>query len=527
MKKPILLSIFLIYLSPQIAWVLTNPAVIPVSSLIDINTRPENNIHSSIDKRNSIENHISINNYDNRYNPTDFLPILNPVNKSGKVSFNFQNIDLRALLQLLSDFSGYNILVSDSVTGNISIKLNNVPWTQALDTILETKGLGIKHMGNILRIAPIAELLALNKQQQDSQNMQEKLEPLNTLTIHLKYAQAASIQNMILQKSVVVNSTVSTSNSHNIDQSASLLSDRGTVLVDPRTNTIIANDTTEHLQEIDNLINKVDIPVKQVLIEARIVEAKSLFEKDLGTRLLLAGVTNNLTYANSLENGVTIKQQGINLLGNGSSASDGVGNGTNNLVNQSFATMPNAASLATIFSPNSSNLIGLEIDALEQQSQGRTISSPKIMTANYQTANIQQGVQIPYQQASSAGNTNVAFVNATLSLQVTPQITEDNFILLNINLQKDSPSNTLVVQGTPAIDTSSINTQVRMQDGATVLVGGVYVDSNQKTLNEIPWLGDIPYIGWLFKAVTNKNTKNELLIFITPRIIGDGLENVN
>lgn len=246
----------------------------------------------------------------------------------------------------------------------------------------------------------------------------------------------------------------------------------------------------------------------------------------------MAGVSGNLTIANTLENGVTINQQGINVISSGGAAGGATTGGTTaggtggatSYVNQDLG-VSNGASLAAIFSPNSNTLIGLEVDALELQNQGRTISSPKVMTANYQPANIQQGVQIPYQQASSAGNTNVAFVNATLSLQVTPQITDDGFILLNINIQKNTPSPTLQVQGTPAINTNSVTTQVRVKDGSTILVGGIYVDDQQKILEQVPYLGDIPYLGWLFKAQQTVNSKRELLIFITPRVIANSLEN--
>jgi type IV pilus assembly protein PilQ len=453
--------------------------------------------------------------------------------KSDKVTFNFQNIDVRALLQLLSDFSGYNILVSDSVTGSMSIKLNNVPWDQALQIILTTKGLGMRRDGNVIRIAPVGELDTMNKLQQEGRKTQEATEPLDTVTIRLKYSQAATIQSMIQQKgsgsagsSSDSNGSVSTGSSSGPGGSStklaqgnnanSLLSFRGSILVDTRTNTIIINDTPSHLKDIRDLIDKIDIPVKQVLIEARIVEANSNFEKDLGMRLLLAGIGGSLTYSNTLENGVTINQTGINAV-----SANPAG-----FVNQNFG-LAGGASMSTIFAPNSNTLIGLEVDALELQSQGRTISSPKVMTANYQAANIQQGVQIPYQQATSAGNTNVAFVNATLSLQVTPQITDDGYVLLNVNVQKDSPNTKLQVQGTPSIDTNSVNTQVRVKDGSTILVGGIYVDDQQKIEEQIPLLGDIPYLGWLFKSQSTKTSKKELLIFITPRIISSSLDNDN
>ncbi|MEN9946278.1 MAG: hypothetical protein RLZZ293_664 [Pseudomonadota bacterium] len=454
----------------------------------------------------------------NAANSNSSIPSLNE-NKSDKVSFNFQNIDVRSLLQLLSDFSGYNILVSDSVSGTMSIKLNDVPWDQALQIILTTKGLGMQRNGNIIRIAPMSELASFSKLEYDNQKTQEANEPLETVTVRLKYSKAEQIQSMIEKNGSGsggsgASGSASTASGEASGGKSSLLSSRGSLLVDNRTNTLIVNDTPSHLKDIMDLVNKIDIPVKQVLIEARIVEANSNFEKDLGMRLLLAGIGGSTTYSNNLENGLTINQGGIGSVS---------GNG---FINQNFG-VSGGASLSTIFAPNSNTLIGLEVDALELQSEGRTISSPKIVTANYQAATIQQGVQIPYQQASSAGNTNVSFVNATLSLQVTPQITQDGYVLLKVQVQKDSPNTKLQVQGTPSIDTNSINTQVRVKDGSTILVGGIYIDDQQNVEQKIPLLGDIPYLGWLFKSQSTKTARKELLVFITPRIVTNSLENDN
>lgn len=475
---------------------------------------------------------INVRNLSQSENSSSHIPNLNSQSKSDRISFNFQNIDVRALLQLLADFSGYNILVSDGVSGTMSLKLDNVPWDQALQIILNSKGLGMKRDGNVIRIAPASEMSALSKIQQDSDRAQEAVEPIDSATIRLKYAQATTVQTMLQQQGgaaatapVLPNPSASNAAggaaastapaSLTMGGSGSLLSPRGSILVDTRTNTLIINDTPSRLRDMRDLISKLDIPVTQVLIEARIVEANSNFERDLGTRLLLAGVGGSLTYSNTLENGVTINQTGINA----------VSADPKSFVNSDMG-VATTGSMSAIFAPNSNTLIGLEVDALELQSEGRTISSPKVMTSNYQAANIQQGVQIPYQQASSAGNTNVAFINATLSLQVTPQITDDGYISLNVNIQKNTPSS-LSVQGTPAIDTNSVTTQIRVKDGSTILVGGIYVDDQQQVQQQIPGLGDIPYLGWLFKNQVTKNNKKELLIFITPRIIANSLENDN
>ena len=474
---------------------------------------------------------INVRNLSQSENSSSHIPNLNSQSKSDRISFNFQNIDVRALLQLLADFSGYNILVSDGVSGTMSLKLDNVPWDQALQIILNSKGLGMKRDGNVIRIAPASEMSALSKIQQDSDRAQEAVEPIDSATIRLKYAQATTVQTMLQQQGgaaatapVLPNpsaanaaggAAAASTASLTMGGSGSLLSPRGSILVDTRTNTLIINDTPSRLRDMRDLISKLDIPVTQVLIEARIVEANSNFERDLGTRLLLAGVGGSLTYSNTLENGVTINQTGINA----------VSADPKSFVNSDMG-VATTGSMSAIFAPNSNTLIGLEVDALELQSEGRTISSPKVMTSNYQAANIQQGVQIPYQQASSAGNTNVAFINATLSLQVTPQITDDGYISLNVNIQKNTPSS-LSVQGTPAIDTNSVTTQIRVKDGSTILVGGIYVDDQQQVQQQIPGLGDIPYLGWLFKNQVTKNNKKELLIFITPRIIANSLENDN
>ena len=475
---------------------------------------------------------INVRNLSQSENNSSRIPSLNSQSKSDRISFNFQNIDVRALLQLLADFSGYNILVSDGVSGTMSLKLDNVPWDQALQIILNSKGLGMKRDGNVIRIAPASEMSALSKIQQDSDRAQEAIEPIDSATIRLKYAQATTVQTMLQQQGgaaatapVLPSSSAANAAgggaaaaapaSLTMGGSGSLLSPRGSILVDTRTNTLIINDTPSRLRDMRDLISKLDIPVTQVLIEARIVEANSNFERDLGTRLLLAGVGGSLTYSNTLENGVTINQTGINA----------VSADPKSFVNSDMG-VATTGSMSAIFAPNSNTLIGLEVDALELQSEGRTISSPKVMTSNYQAANIQQGVQIPYQQASSAGNTNVAFINATLSLQVTPQITDDGYISLNVNIQKNTPSS-LSVQGTPAIDTNSVTTQIRVKDGSTILVGGIYVDDQQQVQQQIPGLGDIPYLGWLFKNQVTKNNKKELLIFITPRIIANSLENDN
>lgn len=455
--------------------------------------------------------------------------------KNNLITLNFQNIEIRALLQLLSEFSGYNILISDSVNGSISLKLNNVPWDQALQIVLNSNGLGMKRDGNVIHVAPLAELTAMNKAKQDSELISNSIEAIDSLTVRLKYAQAQTVQTMLQQGY----STTAANNQQNIthyglvslvpanglpktkdndevlsQSKPSLISPRGSILVDARTNTLIINDIPNHLKEIKELIDKIDIPVKQVLIEARIVQATNSFERNLGTRLFLAGLGNSFATANTTDNAAA-------LISGGNKITNTIYNNSSKFINSDMGSYARGG-VSAIYQPNSNIIIGLEIDAMELQSEGRTISSPKVITANYQTANIQQGVQIPYQQVSSAGNTNIAFVNATLSLQVTPQVTDDGNIMLNVNIQKNAPS-IILVQSVPAIDTNSVNTQVMVQNGSTILVGGIYIDDQSVSVQQIPGLGDIPYLGWLFKAQKIKNEKKELLIFITPRVIENDL----
>ncbi|MDD3265981.1 MAG: type IV pilus secretin PilQ [Burkholderiales bacterium] len=487
-----------------------------------------------------LQNKLVINIRKKDIKPEGRIPNLNQT-KSDKITLNFQDIGIRSLLQLLADFSGYNILVSDSVSGNISLRLNNVPWNQALQIILDSKNLGMSKDGNVIHIAPSSELASISKAKQENEKSQEAIEAVDSLTIHLKYAVASTVQSMLQQGTANLAKTINAQNLSNMsnnsasglvsfaspnstnkalnikdkeDDNSSMLSERGSILIDVRTNMLIIHDTPTRLKEIKQLVDKIDVPVKQVLIEARIVQASNSFERDLGSRLLLAGLNNNIVVSNNLENALSIGGSGFtNSIYNNS--------GTGKFINSDMSTYTKGG-ISAIFKPNSNTIIGLEIDAMELQSEGRTISSPKVITANYQTASIQQGMQIPYQQVSSAGNTNIAFINATLALQVTPQITNDGNIMLNVSIQKNSPS-TMYVQSVPAIDTNSVNTQVLVKDGSTILVGGIYIDEQAVSVQQIPGLGDIPYLGWLFKTQKIKNEKRELLIFITPRVLVNDL----
>lgn len=425
------------------------------------------------------------------------------------VSFNFQNIDIRILFQLLAQIGNVNIIINDNVTGNISIQLDKVAWRTALNTILDSKGLGVIEDENVFRVAPIDEIIKINKQKIEQKNYDIVDDDFTVVTIKLKYADAKNIKEILenpLISNTILNDQLLTHEAKSSKKSKKSYINRyskGLVLLDSRTNSLIINDTKENIANMVELLKELDVPMKQILIEAKIVEASSNFEKNLGAKLLLAGMQSKaFNFTNSLNN--SIKTNTAKTLTTASNTNFG---------------FDGAPSIATIFSPNSSVLIGLELDLLELQNQGRVISNPKIITADNQAANIQQGVQIPYLQSSASGNTYVNFVNATLALNVIPHIATDKYIVLDLKINKDGPSQRVTVHGVPAIDTNSVNTTVRIEDGSTVLVGGIYIDEQMQFEQKVPWLGDIPLLGSLFKLSSKKNSKKELMVFVTPRII--------
>ncbi|WP_199052611.1 type IV pilus secretin PilQ [Aquitalea sp. ASV15] len=426
-----------------------------------------------------------------------------PQYKGDKLSLNFQNIEVRTVLQVIAEFTGLNIVTSDSVTGNITLRLKDVPWDQALDLILQTKGLDQRRNGNIINIAPREELLARDKQILEGKQQLTALEPVRSETFVLRYRSAEDFKK-ILDGSSTTSGTNNTANN-------GLLSSRGSALIDPKTNTLIINDTQSVIDKIRDLIIKTDIPVKQVLIEARIVEATDDWSKSLGVKLNVARAGSGFSLGGSVADAITSHNIGTGATTGTIPLNSGVNLGLSGTYN----------SIGAVFGAGSRAAIGLELDAMESGDKGKVLANPRIMTADRVEASIEQGTEIPYQEASSSGATSVSFKKANLSLKVTPQITPDNRVLMEIQINKDTVNSTLIVNSTPAIDTKVVKTQVMVENGGTVVIGGIYQQTLDNTTNKVPLLGDIPFLGALFRSKVEKNNRTELLVFITPRVVED------
>jgi type IV pilus assembly protein PilQ len=422
-----------------------------------------------------------------------------------KLSLNFQNIEVRTLLQVIADFTNFNVVTSDSVTGAVTLRLKDVPWDQALDIILQAKGLGMRKSGNVLWIAPKDEIAARDKQELESKASIESLETLRTQGFQMNYAKAADIATQL----VATGAGASGGGANN----ARILSERGSVISEPRTNQLFVTDIPSRLQQVQELIAKLDIPIRQVMIEARIVEADDSFGKSLGVRLG-GGVRGfNVGSVN-----------GNQVQGNFGSTYGAVATGPT-LTSQPFVSLPAnpgnalAASYAlSLFSPNASRFLSLEISALESDGKGRIVSSPRVVTADQVKALIEQGTEFPYQTATSSGATAIAFRKANLKLEVTPQITPEGNIILDLDINKDSRG-----ESTPdgiAINTKHVQTQVLVENGGTVVIGGIFEQTERDQVNKVPLLGDLPALGNLFKSRERIANKSELLIFITPRVLG-------
>ena len=411
-----------------------------------------------------------------------------------KLSLNFQNIEIRSLLQVIADFTNFNIVTSDTVTGAVTLRLKDVPWDQALDIILQAKGLGMRKTGNVLLIAPKDELAAKEKQDLESRNAIQSLEVLRTQDFKLNYAKAVDIAAGLIGTSGA--------------GATKILSARGSVISEARTNQLFVTDVPSKLEQVQALIAKLDIPVRQVLIEARIVEASDTFGKSLGVRLggqpfsLNGG--RNVSFGSSYVSGAA-----------GTTAGDFVqlpGVGQNGYPAATFAV--------SLFNSSLTRLLNLEISAAEADGKGKIVSSPRIVTADQVKALIEQGTELPYQQATSSGATSIAFRKANLKLEVTPQITPEGNIILNVDVNKDS-----VGQNTAngfAINTKHIQTQVLVENGGTVVIGGIFEQNDREDETKVPLLGDIPIMGNLFKTRTRSATKSELLVFITPKMLTNG-----
>lgn len=419
-----------------------------------------------------------------------------------RLSLNFQNIEVRAVLQLIADFTGLNMVTSDSVGGNVTLRLKNVPWDQALDIILKSRGLGMRQDGNVLLVAPQEELTAREQLELESERAIEELAPLRTEFIQVNYADANDLIGLIQA------------------EQNNLLSERGNVSIDERTNTLIIQDVASSLDSIRSLVTELDVPVKQVLIESRIVNADESFAKDVGVRF---GYSRNtgLVRREDESPGYVVggKQPGdVEYPANTAFHTDD----NENYIVDLPALPGDASALGLAIGKIGSWLLQLELSALIAEGRGEDIASPRVITANQTEAVIESGVQIPYQEASSSGATSVSFQDAVLSLRVTPQITPDDTIIMDLQVSQDTVSATTVL-GVPAINTRNVATQVLVNNGETVVLGGVYSSSDRKSVDRTPFFGDLPYVGFLFKRKTTNTTKSELLIFITPKILKDNL----
>lgn len=412
-----------------------------------------------------------------------------------RISLNFQNIQIRAVLQLLAEFTGINIVVSDQVQGSITLRLNDIPWDQALDIILKTNALDKRKTGNVLLIDKASNLLEQEKNALKAQQAVTNLAPLRSQLIQINYAKAADIA--VLLK----------------DKNNSLLSKRGTLSVDARTNTIWIQDTGAQIEEIRELVKQLDIPVKQVLIEARIVNVTKDFARDLGIRF---GISRPTHLSGTLS--------GANQLAQNVAPADVVP--LSDRLNVDLAATPVSASPASVgialAKLGDGILLDLELSALESEGRGEVISSPRLITTNQQSAVIESGEEIPYQEATSSGATAVAFKKAVLSLKVTPQITPDNKIMMDLQINQDTPS-PQTFNGVPAILTKEIQTNVLVNNGQTIVLGGIYKQDKNNSINRVPFLGNLPVVGVLFRNQSTEIKNEELLIFITPRIITNTL----
>lgn len=420
-----------------------------------------------------------------------------PNYKGEKLSLNFQSVEIRTVLQVIAEFTGLNIITSDTVTGALTLRLKDVPWDQALDIILQAKGLDQRKSGNVLWIAPRDELASKEKQELESRKQIAELEPTRTEYFALKYTKAEEMKTVLT------------------DEKQKLLSPRGSAVIVPRTNQVIVQDIPSKLEQIRELIAKTDIPVRQVMIEARIVEAEDGFSRNLGVKfhgLYLGkdgGVAGGLTTKEYTSAGGT-KYPAPALAGDKPS------------VNLPAAAIGgfNPGSIAMLLA-GSDGLLGLELSALEQDGKGKIVSSPRLVTADQVEAVIEDGQEIPYSESSQNGATSVSFKKATLSLKVTPQITPDGNVFMDVAVNKDSRGENTI--NGPAINTKQIKTKVLVENGGTVVIGGIYIEDTTNTVTQVPLLGDIPVMGNLFKNRSTSKAKRELLIFLTPRVLQSDL----
>ncbi len=437
-----------------------------------------------------------------------------------RLTLNFQDIETRAVLQLLAETSGQNIVVSDTVQGNVTLRLQNVPWDQALDIVMRTKGLDKRQEGNVIYVAPAEELAAREKQMLESQKSMTELSPVRTEYLQVNYAKASDLAALIRSQG----------------KGSSLLSDRGSLAIDERTNTLLLQDTADRLADIRRLVQTLDIPVKQVLIEARIVIVNDDFSRELGVRFGGAfvgnyGSSDGLMFVGSRGLDTDPGNTGpiINPTSPGGAGLSGTQVTTPTVNDRYMVNLPiaNPAGRLAMTLLDSDYVVDLEITAAQREGRGEVVSAPRVITANGKEAVIEQGTEIPYQESASSGATTTQFKKAVLSLKVTPQITPDDRVILDLTVSKDSVGQLLPSAtggSVPSIDTRTITTQVLVNDGQTVVLGGILETERRDTVNKVPFLGDVPGLGYLFRSKSKTDNKDELLIFVTPKILREGAE---
>lgn len=440
-----------------------------------------------------------------------------------KLSLNFQDIQVRAVLEIIADVTGLNLVASDTVQGNITLRLDNVPWDQALDLVLKSKSLDKRQVGNVLLVAPAAEIAERERQEIETRNQLQELAPLRTEFIRIRYANAADIFDLFTGDESDSDDDSGDNEGEGSQSTKGILSPRGTAIVDERTNSIILTETESKIAEFLALVEKLDVPIRQVLIESRIVVANSDFSKELGVRWGAIASSNNGGRITSIGGGLD------------SLASDGggpagffAGANETDLIENNIVDLaaPNAgAGTFGISFLNSKVLLDLELSAFESNGSAEVVSQPKVITGDKQQASIESGQSIPF-QTTDDGDVSIQFEEAVLRLDVTPQITPDDRIIMDLIITQDSVSGEEIISNTssvPIIDTTELETQVLVADGQTIVLGGIYQQTTSSTTDKVPFFGDIPYVGRLFRRNTNSNEKQELLIFITPRILSDSL----
>ncbi|MBY0445453.1 MAG: type IV pilus secretin PilQ [Burkholderiales bacterium] len=432
---------------------------------------------------------------------------IKPAFKGEKLSLNFQNVEIRTVLQVIAEFTGLNIITSDTVTGNLTLRLKDVPWDQALDMILQAKGLDQRKNGSVLWVAPREELASKEKQELESRKQIDELEPTRTEAFQLRYQKAEDLKKMLT------------------DDKQQMLSKRGSIVIDARTNTLFVQDISSKLDQVRSVISKIDVAVRQVQIEARIVEANDGFSRELGVKLGWGSKghlgNTDLGLGNNLDNA----GKGIGVIpSTGTSTATPLNNILtmgNNVNLPATGSGVGAPGTFALIAANANWLLGLEISALAADNKGKIISSPRLVTADQVEASIESGEEIPFQESSQNGATTISFKKATLSLKVTPQITPDGNVIMKLNVTKDSRGT--VTLGIPSINTKQINTTVLVENGGTVVIGGIYTQESGTDVAKVPLLGDIPYLGHLFKNTLEKDIRRELLIFISPKVIQSDL----